>query len=439
MEIGSDYTTVEKPSLDHNVASSYRPISNLPVSSKLSERLVLNRVMSYLNNSNLLPNHQSAYRRHHSTETAVTKVYLDILGAADDGKLSLLILLDLSAAFDLVDHSILLKRLESTYGFDGLTLEWFKNYLSDRSFNVRRSGTKSEFVDSSVGVPQGSVFGPLLFSLYTGDLERIVLKYKLGFHQYADDTQIYGHCNNEGTEEFADKSECVDEIASWMGAICLKLNSEKTGVIWFSSRRNLKNIPSYSVRVLESNIFPSKSVRNLGISMDRDLTMSTQISKTIQMCFTSLCQIRSIKGCLTMDSLKTLASALVLSRIDYGNMALVSLPKVATQSFQSIINTTARLITGVRKYDHITPVLKELHWLKIDERIEYKIALQMYKGLSNEGSAYLTRDLVLVANLPEKQRLRSAKSKDVVSNKHNLKSLGLRRFSAADPVVEQPA
>ena len=94
-------------SFDHNVASSYRPISNLPVLSEFSERLVLNRVMSYLNNSNLLPTHQSAYRRHHSTETAVTNVYSDILGAADDGKLSLLILLDLSAAFDLVDYSIL--------------------------------------------------------------------------------------------------------------------------------------------------------------------------------------------------------------------------------------------------------------------------------------------------------------------------------------------
>ena len=113
-------------------------------------------------------------------------------------------------------------------------------------------------------------------------------------------------------------------------------------------------------------------------------------------CLTSLRQIRSIKGCLTMNSLKTLASALVLSRIDYDNMALVSLPKVAAQSIQSIINTTARLITGVRKYDHITPVLKELHWLKIDGRIEYKVALQMYKCLSNEGPAYLTRDLVPV-------------------------------------------
>ena len=125
------------------------------------------------------------------------------------------------------------------------------------------------------------------------------MKYKLGFHQYADDTRIYGHCNDEGTEELQmGVSECVDEIASWMGANCLKLNSEKTEVIWFSSRWKLKRIPSYSVRVLDSNIFPSKSVRKLGISMNRDLTMSSQISKTMKMCFTSLHQLRSIKGCL---------------------------------------------------------------------------------------------------------------------------------------------
>ena len=158
---------LKKPSFDTTVAFSYRPISKLPVLSKLSERLVLNRVMRYLNNSNLFPTHQSAYRRSHSTETAVTKMYSDILGAANDGKLSFLILLDLSAAFDLLDHSILLKQLESTYAFDGLTLEWFKNYLSDRYFNVRCSVTKSEFVDSSVGVPQEDVLGPLLFYLYT--------------------------------------------------------------------------------------------------------------------------------------------------------------------------------------------------------------------------------------------------------------------------------
>ena len=134
-----------------------------------------------------------------------------------------------------------------------------------------------------------------------------------------------------------------------------------------------------------------------------------------------------------MDSLKKLASVSVLNHIDYGNMALVSLPKMATHSIQSIVNTTARVITGVRKYDPIVPVLKAHHWLKIDERIEYKIALQMYKCLSNKGPAYLTRDPVLVASLSEKQRLSLVKSKDVVPNKHKLKSSGSRRFSVSGP------
>ena len=112
---------LKKPSLDQNVASSYRPIFNLPVLFKLSERLVLNKVVSYLNNSILFS--QPPHRRHHSTETAVTKVYSDVSGAADWGKLSLLILLDLSAAFDVVDYIILLKRPKSTYDFDGFTLD----------------------------------------------------------------------------------------------------------------------------------------------------------------------------------------------------------------------------------------------------------------------------------------------------------------------------
>ena len=160
---------------------------------------------------------------------------------------------------------------------------------------------------------------------------------------------------------------------------------------------------------IKSNIFSSKSVKKLGISMDRNLTMSTQLSKTIQMCLI-FASNKIHQGFFDNGLLKTLALALVLSHIDYGNMALVGLPKVATQSIQSIINTTARLITGVMKYNHITPVLKKLHWLKIDEKTEFKKTLQVLKCLSNEGYAYLTRDLVPVASLPEKQRLRSSKT-----------------------------
>ena len=138
----------------------------------------------------------------------------------------------------------------------------------------------------------------------------------------------------------------LDGIAAWMGANRLKHNNEKTEVIWFSSLRKLKIARSYTVRFLRRNSIPSKALKNLRIYMYRDLTMSTQISKIIRSFFYLFLQIRSIKECLTTDSSKTLASALVLSRIDDADMALLSLPQAATQSIQSIINTAARLVTG---------------------------------------------------------------------------------------------
>ena len=144
---------------------------------------------------------------------------------------------------------------------------------------------------TSLGVDSAS---DLYNSILSGILDKMIPFKTVRRHERPSDPWFDRECRTsnrlkKGPEKLQIRvSECVDEIASWMGANCLKLNTEKTEVIWFSSHQNMKNIPSYSVRVLDSNIFPSKSVRNLAISMDRDLTMSTQISKTIQTCFISL-------------------------------------------------------------------------------------------------------------------------------------------------------
>ena len=185
---------LKKSDLDQETLSSYRPISNLSVFSKLLERIVLPRIVIYLNNKNLLPSFQSAYRRHHSTETALLKVFTDILEAADNKKISLLVLLDLLSAFDLIDHQILIRRLNESFGLNDLTFEWFRNYLFNRSFNVKCPKTELTQNVYPTGVPQGSVLGPLLFTLYTADLEKIAASYNLTIRQYADDTQLYGHC-----------------------------------------------------------------------------------------------------------------------------------------------------------------------------------------------------------------------------------------------------
>ena len=181
---------LKKAGLDPADVSSYRPISNLSVMSKLLERLVAKQLVGYLTASGLLPRLQSAYRAHHSTETAVLKVMTDILRALDTGNLAVLTLLDLSAAFDTVDHATLLRRLSVTYGRDGAVLSWFRSYLSGRTQFVRCGSSKSASSTLSCGVPQGSVLGPILFLLYTADLLGIIEQHDLIPHLYADDTQI---------------------------------------------------------------------------------------------------------------------------------------------------------------------------------------------------------------------------------------------------------
>ena len=168
----------------------YRPVSNLSFVSKLVERAAVKQLTDYLETNGLLPLLQSAYRSHHSTETALLKVLSDVLTAIDN-KVTLLALLDLSAAFDCVDHDILLSRLQSRFGLDGAALAWIRSFLSDRTQRVCFGGRLSAEIALIFGVPQGSVLGPLLFLLYTAELFDIISSLGLTGHSYADDTQVY--------------------------------------------------------------------------------------------------------------------------------------------------------------------------------------------------------------------------------------------------------
>ena len=168
-----------------------RPVSNLQFVSMITERAVFDQVYAHVMNNELFPELQSAYRKSNSTETALVKIVNDILLDLNRQHVSLLVLLDLSAAFGTVDHTILLRRLETLFGVTGDALKWIASYLSTRSQRVTINGVLSNRFDLSFGVPQGSCLGPLLFSAYASKLFQVIKNHLPNAYAYADDTQLY--------------------------------------------------------------------------------------------------------------------------------------------------------------------------------------------------------------------------------------------------------
>ena len=191
LKIAAMTPTLKKHNADFTKYESFRPISNLKFVSKLVEKAVCVQLTDYITSNGLSETFQSAYKSFHSTETALLRVQNDILCALDRNESVILVLLDLSAAFDTVDHTLLVTRLSTCFGFQGTVLKWLKSYLSSRKLFVKVGNSHSSQRALKCGVPQGSVLGPLLYLLYTSPIADIINDHGLSYHLYADDTQLY--------------------------------------------------------------------------------------------------------------------------------------------------------------------------------------------------------------------------------------------------------
>ena len=425
---------LKKANLDP-VLSNYRPLSNLTFLSKLTEKAAATQVVDYLTTHHLFPKTQSAYRRHHSTETALLKVKNDILLNMNQQHLTLLVLLDLSSAFDTVDHTILLTRLQSDFGICGPPLSWFESYLSNRTQSVLIDGKSSPELPVLHGIPQGSCLGPLLFTLYTSPLFNLVRKHLPVMHSYADDTQLYLSFRPDSlTSElsaFQAIESCISDVRFWLLNNKLLINDTKTDFQIIGTLKQISKVSLTTISVGSSTISTSKVVKNLGSWFDNTLSMSAHVTKIASSCFYYIYNIRHIRKYLSRKACETLVNALITSRLDYCNSLLYGHPSTLISRLQRVQNSAARLIHNTSRFTPSYPLLLDLHWLPVKFRFIFKILIITFKAIHCLAPEYIT-ELIKV-----KQTYRMLRSSNTIlleyppirhSNTH-----GSRSFSFAAP------
>jgi hypothetical protein len=376
--------------------------------------------------------YQSAYRRQHSTETALLKVQTDILDALDRGSMVVLIMIDLSAAFDTLDHSILLERFSHSFGIRGEALAWIQSYLTNRSQCVAINGSTSSKCQLQFGVPQGSVLGPKEYCMYTRPVGDIAQHHGMDHHSYADDTQNYNviEVPSQWTETSERIAACIGELQTWMNRNMLKLNQDKFEFIVFHPRQSPFSAQNFEISISNNVIIPSSHVRNLGVHQDRSLSMEKHVCAVTKSCYRQIRSIGRIRRYITTDACRSLVQSMVTSRLDYANVLLHNLPKSLLNRLQMVQNTCARLVTRMSRRSHITPVLIKLHWLPVEYRTAYKVLLYTYKALNDLAPPYICE---LIEEYRPARTLRSAAQSLLKVPKSRTTTYGTRSFRVSAP------
>ncbi|XP_076844395.1 uncharacterized protein LOC143489331 [Brachyhypopomus gauderio] len=421
---------IKKPNLDPTVLSNYRPISNTSFISKIIEKAVAQQLCLYLHRHHIFEKFQSGFRPHHSTETALVKVTNDLLLASDQGYVSLLVLLDLSAAFDTIDHRILLERLERWVGVSGTALSWFHSYLTNCYQFVELNNIPSKRTKVKYEVPQGSILGPLLFTLYMLPLGTVINKHGVNFHCYADDTQLYISAKPDDKLSLRKIEACVRDIKCWMSLNFLQLNEDKTEVLLLGPKASKQKIPDLMLNLAGYPITPGTVAKNLGVILDSDLSFDKYIDNTTRIAFLHLRNIAKLRNALSQDDAEKLVHSFVSSRLDYCNALLSGCSNRNLNKLQIVQNAAARVLTRTRKFQHISPVLSALHWLPVKFRIDFKILLLTYKALHGLAPEYLQE---LISYYEPPRPLRSQGAGLLLVPKINKVTVGGRAFSCKAP------
>ena len=368
---------------------NYRPVSNLVFIGKLIERVVDIRLQEHLNVNDLNVREEYGYKREHSTEMLLLWVTNHLLEACDKNMPTVVLLLDLSAAFDTVDHEKLLDILEVEIGVTGVALEWFKEFLTNRTQRVKIGETFSDVALLLYGVIQGSILGPRLFNIYIRSIYKRVKPTKFEIVGFADDHQLM--------KQFAlslklkalgdDIRNCLKVIADWMNEYFLCLNQSKTKILIVAPPSIQAEIVISGVLLENSCIRFVESAKNLGIIIDSVLNFEEQIAKLVKSCFSTIRKLAKVKIYLSQQHLQTLVSSLIFSELDYCNSLYYGLPASTINKLQRVQNCAARLVwkNKIPFNSSLDGIYSSLHWLRIKFRIIYKVLLIVYKCLHEKA------------------------------------------------------
>ena len=361
---------------DQNMLNNYRPVSLLPTFSKLLERLVYNRLESFLNNNNILYEHQYGFRKKNSTCHPILQLLKYIYDSNDKTSkdITLGIFLDLSKAFDTVSHDILISKLEH-YGIRGLPLNWFKSYLSNRVQYIEYKDEKSGLCQVGYGVPQGSILGPLLFLIYVNDFAHCT---KLNLLSFADDTTLYtSFSKSEMITTYVNQE--LDKVQCWLSSNKLTLNVKKSSFMTFGPHNS--HLMKEDLQIKVNNIaieragdnYERKSIKFLGVNMDEHLTWKQHIQATSNKINKSLFALNQVKNILPQKALRSLYYALVHSHINYcieiwGNSC--SIDKISKLQKRAI-----RIINKTSFRAHTESLLKKSGILKTKDMYSQKLKL----------------------------------------------------------------
>ena len=344
-------------------------------------------------------------------------------------------LFDLSAAFDTTDHNIRITRLHSTFGCSGMVLEWFIFYLScrTRSVSVGYESTPSVL---KCGVPQGSVLGPLLFTLYTHPLNAVICQSSLSYHLFADYSQLH---KSSVPSDFPILACClkdyIEDVAKWMGDSMLKMNDDRTEPLAIGTRSKVSQvIPNLApISISGCNIPFSQSVRNLGFYLDETLSMDAHIQYLCRILFCQLRRNGKLCSFLSTDAANKLAVSLILSRLDYCNSLLASIPNNKLNKPQHIQNHAAPFVLHKLRHASATALLRTLHWLPVKARIQYKIACLCFQCIYQNTMPPYISDL-LHPYCPSRT-LHSLDTSLLTLLRFSLETFGKRSFSVSGPTV----